>query len=562
MIQSVLKHLLHKWPQYILGAFASLLPAVILSIISALLITGSVYVTNNIANGIFSGRIAEKNFQIKETTPNGQLAEWVDPDKISNDSAMAIIKVFGKQKELELEKEALEINKRFVTSELKKYSNPLGAASIFGVAGAGFAFYSGEQMAVNAKPALTKDEANRSEANLNATQKQDAEALKMLNASLKKEFDNGKAYVSKLEKELENVCTIKQTYSSGETTQGDGGTSFSATTTSDQCEERRKEIRTRIAEQEEKNQYTQEKLTRLTKINFEIDLIHDRLKDTISTSSTMFAIGYLLLGIWICLIVAICCGFWIGVFGNLNYSIYHEDKDTEKWHITEVFKEANSRNKNQPLFGILVAIILPVLLVTFVSSFHFLHKISPSKILKKLFTVEARSTRIEIDNRNNNKKISATITYEEPSSEYQTIKRQEEDSIVAYYDSIAASMAATQAAIDAANSSGEPAQSTPPIMPQQSNPSDEGQAGTDASSYMVIVDKFTTQAEAQQSRASYGALGISLRVIAPGTFLGNYDQYYLVCGGFDINLFNAQRIKNQLNEKGSQLFYTKVLRKR
>ncbi|MBK7572641.1 MAG: hypothetical protein IPI10_13795 [Bacteroidetes bacterium] len=122
---------MNKWPQYILGAIASLLPAAILSIIPSLLITGSVYVTNNIAKGIFSGRIAEKNIQIKETTPNGQLADWVDPDKISNDSAMAIIKVFGKQKELELEKEALEINQRFVTSELKKYSNPIGAAIYF-----------------------------------------------------------------------------------------------------------------------------------------------------------------------------------------------------------------------------------------------------------------------------------------------------------------------------------------------------------------------------------------------------------------------------------------------
>ena len=87
-------------------------------------------------------------------------------------------------------------------------------------------------------------------------------------------------------------------------------------------------------------------------------------------------------------------------------------------------------------------------------------------------------------------------------------------------------------------------------MPQQGITSPDSQTGTDANSYMVIVDKFTTQAEAEQSSISYGALGINLQVIKPGTFLGNYDQYYLVCGGFDINLFNAQQIKNQLNEKG------------
>jgi len=548
LIQSALKHLLNKWPQYILGAIASLLPAAILSIIPSLLITGSVYVTNNIAKGIFSGRIAEKNIQIKETTPNGQLADWVDPDKISNDSAMAIIKVFGKQKELELEKEALEINQRFVTSELKKYSNPIGAASIFGVAGAGYVFYSGEQKAVNAKPALTKDDANRSEANLNETQKKDAEALKMLNTTLKNEFEKGKSYVSKLEKELEDVCTIKQTYTSGESTQGDGGAFVSVNSTSDQCEERRKEIRTRIAEQEQKNQYTQEKLTRLTKINFEIDLIHDNLKDSILMSSTMFAIAYLLLGIWICLIVAICCGFWIIVFGNLNYAIYHENKDAEKWHITEVFREANSKNKNQPLFGILAALILPVLLVTFFDSFNFLHKINPSKILKKLFSVEARSSRGEIDNSNRNNKMSASIVYEGPSAENQKNQRQEEDSIVAYYDSTAAAIAASQAGENISGQQG--GQETSPVMPQQGITSPDSQTGIDANSYMVIVDKFTTQAEAEQSRISYGALGINLQVIKPGTFLGNYDQYYLVCGGFDINLFNAQRIKNQLNEKG------------
>ncbi|MBK9525227.1 MAG: SPOR domain-containing protein [Bacteroidetes bacterium] len=118
-------------------------------------------------------------------------------------------------------------------------------------------------------------------------------------------------------------------------------------------------------------------------------------------------------------------------------------------------------------------------------------------------------------------------------------------------DSIAASQAAAVAVTQAEAQYAQSVQAYQlPDANLATGESTESQTADGLNSYIAFVELFSTEDKAQQARSSYAAKGINLRIIPPGTFLGNNDQFYLLCAGFEVSLLEAQRLKNKLNEQG------------
>ena len=545
ILKSCFSHLLHKWPQYILGAFAALLPATLLSILPTILISGSVYITQNITDGIYKYRIEQKSIAITNSAPVGQLADWIDSKKVSQDSARILIQIYGKQKELEQEKANLQINRNFFTSQLKKYSNPLGATPLFGVAGEAYLYFVAGQKAVNIQPALTPIETDNYIQNLDLSKEQTVTAIKTLSADIKSELEKSKSRKDKLENELENVCVIKQPYSSGGIQSAGNPPISSVVASYDACEEKRKAIRTQISEQEENIQYVEQKLSRLTQLKGEIEIIQMHLSENVSNMNFIFSFSYLILGIWICLIVAFCCGFLVIVFANLNYAIYHDEEDIKNWKIMVLFREANTRNRNQPLLGLLITATLSILFVIYgglYSNFKGLHLINK---LKNVFSISITQRNPPLLSAN----LIKNPIFSAPSENSEIPGTKAE--VDATVDSIAASQAAVAAVTQAEAQDAQSVQAYQlPDANLATGESTESQTADGLNSYIAFVELFSTEDKAQQARSSYAAKGINLRIIPPGTFLGNNDQFYLLCAGFEVSLLEAQRLKNKLNEQG------------
>lgn len=101
---------------------------------------------------------------------------------------------------------------------------------------------------------------------------------------------------------------------------------------------------------------------RITDITTHKEVYFTNTETRLNQAYTYERLAYIFLGIWNALVWALVLAFIISLFGNLFYSIYHFKNEPRQIYIQRLAKELHSKNRNQPLLGISVILLLPVML--------------------------------------------------------------------------------------------------------------------------------------------------------------------------------------------------------
>ncbi len=533
VFKSFFKHLFHKWPQYIVAAVAIIIPAGLLSLIPILLFSGSVFLTENILHKVFERRVNDLEMKIVETNPKGSIHDWIDPDKTAEAFLFQILEQYKINKGYEIEKENLKLNANFLNRELSKFSFIAGAAPVIGVAFEAVGYHKLQSKVNPIQGAFSVSDAENYQNSLALEKESIMNDISKISSNQKNELKRGEENKLALETKLNNVCVKIISYIS-EPPRINQPIVFSDTKVQDQCEDERVRLRGLIEQQEIINAKFEEKISRLIKLRTAVEETHSKFIEESDARNSIFKLAYLFLGIGISFFLAICFGFVLPIFGRLNYEIYFDQKNDEQWYISQCFSDANKSNRNQPLLGLLLTIIIIGLLflkaAAFSNEMGFLSKDMFSSIISSEERVR------------NNNKINESLDQE--------YINERQESMFSEGSSVEESHNLEIDTINELLGTTETYYIAPSTEKLLNSDFTEPKGNTDLNLYYVLVEKFTTENEAFQSNLNYKQQGIFLQVIAPGTFLGQYDNYYLLCAASAVSSDEARRVKNQLDGKG------------
>ncbi|MFM7217274.1 MAG: hypothetical protein ACKO1U_04570 [Bacteroidota bacterium] len=589
---SLLHHLKNKWPQYIFGALAISIPAFLLSLLPSLLITGSVKLASTTGIRELDRNIESRRSSLQIIEP--AFEEWIDPKKTSDQQMDSLVAAYGEYQKEDLAISDLELVRNSLQSALEPYGGPVGTLPVAAVYKAYQVYDSTGNRMVGTDPAVSHQAAAEFTQQVAATCDNDIDHAGQLNDKLKATLNGARQEKDRLEKELEDQKKLcAGTYcpppmiAPEERVAEKPAQEYVA----DKCP-RIKELEAAIEQESDHIAYLEEMAARLTRLRDSITLKNERLSSSASARNLIFAIGYLLLGILVCAIAALVFGFIPGLFANMNYTIYHEDADQDDWKITALFKEANSRNPNQPLLGLLLSPFTLVALLWLASNLlHLatgtsLRKLADSPVVsgmqERIGTVKTgikdRASLIKqwfpmpvsfVDyERGIQERLEKAYGDERLKSLENNLNHSSKASEVELPAAEAASplsenMEAAAPATDTASPAEQSADDVLMEMERQrireeedaeqaaaeEAPSENGSAES-GYAYYVLVQSYSNQNDAEDAQRTFASRGIRLSVVTPGTFLGDNDQYYLLCAGFNVTLFEAQRIKNEMASKG------------
>lgn len=538
MVREVLQHLLHRWPQYIIGGALSLIPAALLSILPALLLSGSVYITKFGIEGIFDHRIDEQKAALAKSPAALPIAAMVDPQILTLDSAKSLLSSYAERKQSEIKVDNLSTTRAFVAEELGRLGHPYALLPLAGVAAEAYVFYSSEQKAIDVTPAKSGAKAAAEEDDFEKLMLSDEEKISNLDTNLRTALEQGKLQVDQLQESLGRVCAeYVATNPPLSNTITPPPPPTVNTPSMDYCEAERTRIREKITEQEEANRLLQEKLNRLNVLKEQFLLVQSDLKASKDNGRWLFALSYLLLGILIAFLIGGMASFFLVVWGNTNYAIYHQKDISNTWYITEEFAKANARSRHQPYLGILAGLVILSTVIFGSASVVKLKALLPNISLE--FTKE-KSVKPQ--------EAATTISIEKVVESTPEITEVVSMDSTAFMDttSIDAALMAIEMERLAAEADGsEYASEAEPALP--------------AGNYLIFIDSFTTREDANQALSQYQSAGYTgLRIIVPGSFLGENSEYFLLSAGFDINETEAARIKAILDARGTSYIIQKL----
>ena len=364
LLKSFGSHLLHKWPQYLLAVPAMIIPGIIISIIPYFLSHGAIFVTQQISNAVYAEGITSAQKEV-DSLKTCNYDDWANVDKLSDDSVKKemIIDLNNIEKRAALSR--LQCNSEYMNSFYNKHASVYGALPFLGVA-AGYDSYSHYQKSItnNASydtlPSSSAKTAENYKSNLDSN----------LIPSLTQEIKVSDSVLAKLQNDLEHACdtpriqTISQEPKVGQT---DVPTTTPTPVSIDQCTFKKENISKSISDETTNRTKLIALKVRAELISKHMGLVKEKINSLNDTGSLSANIGYFLITLWLCLIVAFCFAFITPLFAILNHSIYTFSDGTDKYFLIQKIEAANQINKNQPLLGLLLFPILLPLMISIVS---------------------------------------------------------------------------------------------------------------------------------------------------------------------------------------------------
>lgn len=394
--KSTLKHLFHKWPQYLLGTVLVLIPAALLTLIPTILISGAIHITDYFSKEMFDSRIEQLNAEIRTDLNADQFESWVTSETMTKDSLMENLAALRLNREKMLDKIDLEVSRDFIAGRLGKYGMWLGAAPVYGVGAEAIVYQGLGQAAVDITPPLTASQEADQLNSIHTTEANDRSVLGKIEGSLNNALNSLNNRKKSLELTYKYQCTKLQDPSPSAPPDQKTGTVSSDPSPYDPCAALRKQI----DEVETMIGSVQSKQERTSIIQQELSDIQQAGIAHMEAQKSIYRFAYLVLGLLLCLIFGLALGFLIPVLGHMNYAIYHLDRDDETWYVTQLYREANSRNPNQPLLGLLLSPLTFVVLISLAGSITSLEtpvekmKLRMERVLK-LATGDWKATSME-----------------------------------------------------------------------------------------------------------------------------------------------------------------------
>ena len=365
------KHLIHKWPQYILAMPCMVLPIIIASIAPYFLGHGAAFVSKNITSQVYSQRINTIESELKSSS---DYLTWMDYHKISDDSMTNLMKLDKIQLGKIIEHKTIKNNMDCLNNFYDKHSNYLTATPIF-------LLYKGYEMyqtnlngliKMNPYSSISTKENQKDTSsitktiiNLKVRIAENDKNIEEANAKLKAVCDTTRQIVSS---EVENIAQI------------DSATSISTTENYDVCEVERDMYKKSI------ENYTNEKAQNvLSKKRAEIILAHfNSLNNqmTVSTNAlkTSGIVGYIIISVWLCFLMAFTLAAALSLYAIINNRIFNNIDENKKWFIVQEIETANQSNPNQPFLGLGVVFLIVAFSLMGVNQFI-------SKVISKM-TIE------------------------------------------------------------------------------------------------------------------------------------------------------------------------------
>ena len=362
-------HLLHKWPQYLLALPALIIPGIIISIIPYFLSQGAISVTKEVSNKVYNKRIVSANKDISELK-EVNYADWYDVEKMSDDSIKKEMSIDLENISKKAALARLNINHDYMTAFYNKHSSYYGAAPFFAMS-MGYDAYSKNQDALIKTDLYVIGSSNLSEGVPKLKNNLDSNVI----PNFQKDLVTIESSLAKLNEDIIHACDPPALIQSPENKPTDSNIPEIATTPPapiDECTAKKNDISNQIDEANQSKIKITANKARAEMISKHFGVVNEKINRLDQSNSLAAKIGYFLITLWMCLIMAFCFAFIIPLFAILNHGIYMYSDGSEKYYLIEKIEAAYQKNKNQPLLGLL---LLPFLFPVLMSLYSFLNPI-------------------------------------------------------------------------------------------------------------------------------------------------------------------------------------------
>lgn len=340
-------HLMHKWPQYILAIPCMILPIVIVSIAPYFLSHGAAFVSKNLTSASYSQRV--ENIE-KEIKGGADYSAWMDYKTISDDSLTKLMNLDKSLLEKNIELKTVKNNSDYLNEFYEKHSNYLTAIPIF-VLYKGYDLY---QSKVN--DVINTDQ--YASIAIQKNQKDTSDIIKKI-GGLKERIALNEEAIAEANKNLNAVCDTSSAAAVAEVIPVmEDTTSTPVVASYDACEAQRAIYRKSIEDySEEKKQNTLSK-NRAELILTHFNVLNAQMIASDNSQKTSALLGFSIISIWLCLLMAFTLAAALSLFAVINHSIFNLNDGDKKWFIVQEVEAANKLNQNQPFLALAILIAL------------------------------------------------------------------------------------------------------------------------------------------------------------------------------------------------------------
>ncbi len=344
-------HIFHNWVSYLLAIPSIVIPTILLSIIPYFVTQGITFMSQVTTNYVYSQRILnEQNQALNSTT---SYSNWCNFKTISDDSLAILMDNDFATMDAKVAASGLSREKNHLNTAYGNYSSEYGAAPL----GMLYIMYNHYAEFQNSQVHTSKIEPAN---DLNVSYKSSTSAISKDSLNGVNAIKKAESNVIELQKRYDLICKeISQ--SESETATNPVSQPRTDTTTlplsMDICEMQRASISDEI--NTTKKFIENEKLaqTRRGNVITHLKKIQDKLESKINQEKYARVGGFLLSGLWMCLLAAITYGYGLSILSHLNSTIF-KTADNSEWRITADIKNAHNKNPNQPILGIGITAII------------------------------------------------------------------------------------------------------------------------------------------------------------------------------------------------------------
>jgi hypothetical protein len=341
----------NNWGKYIVSAPAMLIPAAIACAIPYIVTQGVSYTANMVSDAVFEYRLTQLQ-KIQDSIPAANYSDWLDTDKVSDDSLKGLLKKDYERSESAVGYNSITFTKEYLSNLYTAHSSEIGAAPIGAMIGLFSQFNKIENEQVKTSPMLI-DKSNIDTSSLNQFGAEIIPGIKTQQKETTNEINNYK-------EELKAVCNdnyVRPTTNNNANQAQEGVATQQEQQQNnrelDACASQRKYWNDQISDANKKSTKLDNTLKRAETISAHLKDIYQLENSYNSNSGASAKVAYLLVSLWLCLLVGMAFGAIIPMFAQVNHSLFTSENDGQLFILSEISK-SNSLNPNQPLLGIIL----------------------------------------------------------------------------------------------------------------------------------------------------------------------------------------------------------------